>query len=130
MEKKNHRPYLLLLIEYKGKKVVIPFRTYIKHKYCYPTLKAPTHKSGLDYTKALIVEESYINYSQMYVSPEEFAIVKRKINTIVHNFEKYVEKYKKSHNKIKENKAHREDLLLCDFSCLKYFHEELEIEEE
>ena len=127
MEKKNDRPYLHLLIEYKGKKTVIPFRHHISHKYCYPT--SPVIKGqcqGLDYSKALIIDEKYIdNTRNPLVSKEEFSIIKSNIKTIHFNFEKYVNKYIKAFNKINEGKGHKEHYDICKYSCLQYFHKEI-----
>lgn len=127
MENKPERPYLHLLIEYQEKKVVIPFRHHISHKYCYPT--SPVIKGqcqGLDYSKALIIDEKYIDSNKNpIVSKEEFSIIKSNIKTIHFNFEKYVNKYIKAFSKINEGKGHKEHYSLCNYSCLQYFHEEI-----
>lgn len=127
MENKPERPYLHLLIEYQEKKVVIPFRHHISHKYCYPTSPVINGQcQGLDFSKALIIDEKYIDYfANPTISKEEFGIIKSHIKTIHFNFEKYVIKYIKAYNKIQEGKGHKEHLNLCKYSCLQYFHKEL-----
>ena len=128
MEKKNDRPYLHLLIEYKGKKTVIPFRHHISHKYCYPTCPIIDGKcQGLDFSKALIIDKQYINDKEATVDSKEYNIIKQNLYAIQIDFEKYVNLYKKNFKKIQNGNKIFSILNMCKFSCLQYFHNELEL---
>lgn len=128
MEKKIDRPYLHLVLSYKNNKVVIPFRHHISHKYCYPT--SPIIKGqcqGLDFSKALIVKEIYISSRLATIDSIEYNLVKQNLYTIEKEFKKYVHLYIKNYNKIQKGIEIPAIINICKFSCLQYFHNELEL---
>ena len=65
IENKESRPYMVILIQIDENTFAIPFRTNVTHKNCYKfkTSTRPTDSvTGLDYTKAVIVnEEKFID---------------------------------------------------------------------
>ena len=61
MEDKQSRPFLVLLVKIDDNTFAIPFRTNIKHKYCYKftnTNRSTNTYTALDYSKAVIVNDS------------------------------------------------------------------------
>lgn len=128
MEKKKDRPYHHLILSYKENQVVIPFRHHISHKYCYPTSSIIDGKcQGLDFSKALIIDKQYISNKEATVDSTEFNIIKQNLYRIQVDFEKYVNLYKKNFKKIQKGNKIASILNMCKFSCLQYFHNELEL---
>ena len=64
IENKPLRPYIVFIIEIDNNRFALPFRTNIRHDYCYKfkKTKRPTMSStGIDFTKAVIVnDDKYI----------------------------------------------------------------------
>ena len=127
MEKKPDRPYLHLVLSYKNKKVVIPFRSYIRHNYAFPTSDMDNSGTfnGLDFSKALIVEEKYLSTKPATINGKEHNIVKQNLYAIEIAFKKYVDLYKKNYIKINKGITHKAIIGMCNFSCLQYFHDEI-----
>ena len=123
IERKSERPYILVKINIDGLDFGIPLRSGVNHKYALWTDKA--NHCGADYSKAvLILDESYIDVTDPYVRPNEHNVLKGKEYLLKNGFESYINKYKKSLNKlhIKQCKD------ICDFSTLQYYHKELSID--
>ena len=59
IEHKLNRPYVQILLKIGSIMFAIPLRSHIKHKYAYFTDK--NQKYGIDYTKAVIVSDNYID---------------------------------------------------------------------
>ena len=61
--KKNNRPYNCLLFQtHYDYYICIPYRTEISHSYAYRfknSKRSRKHKSGLDYTKIVIINNSF-----------------------------------------------------------------------
>lgn len=124
MEKKQNRPFLVLLLRIEGNTFAIPFRTNIRHRYCYKfrnSGRATNSTTGLDYTKAVIVNRSDYIGPLANVDHNEFLELDKHYYWIYSQFSKYVEGYKK-YIKDSDNqymaKRYR-------YSTLKYFHAEL-----
>lgn len=51
---KQNRPYLVLLVEYRGLKFAIPFRSNIQHSHAYKFQGTESQRksSGLDFSKS------------------------------------------------------------------------------
>lgn len=98
---KNGRPYLTLIIECKDKLFAVPFRSNIKHKFAFyfytSGRKGCNQKGGpgIDYTKAVVIQESDIDrYSA--IDKKEWIELNKNINTITIEFQKFVSAFKES----------------------------------
>ncbi len=128
IEKKFDRPYAVVLIEYEDLTFAIPLRSHISHKYAFFTNKEKT--KGLDYSKAVpILKDKYIELqAQKYpstISQSERQMLYNKTKEVEKGLIDYIDKYR---NAIKKRHIYANQQL-CKFSCLKYFHTELEIDE-
>lgn len=131
---KDNRSYNCLLIDTKTDYYIcIPYRSEIKHKNAYKfsgTLRSRSHKSGLDYSKIIIVQnEEYLSNSIALVDNDEYNETVMHIDQIVNESNEYVDKYIAHCNGT--NILHnREFSRNYQFSTLKYFHKELGITSE
>ena len=95
----------------------------IKHQYAIFTDKEKT--KGLDLSKTLIIKDlKYIIQNKTaFISQSEYSQLITKETFIISKLSSYIKKYIKAleHQEIKKN------YLLCLMSCLKYFHNELNI---
>lgn len=127
MEKKENRPYAtVLLVKYLNLNFAIPMRSHINHNYAIFTDKDKS--KGLDLSKAVVINNSelYIDYDRTaYINSDEYKKLLGKEYFIVKKLENYIKLYKKSLSKkdVLKNK------ILCERSCLQYFHKELGIKE-
>jgi len=124
IEKKNNRPYATVcLLRYNNLYFAIPIRYNIKHQYAIFTDKEKT--KGLDLSKTLIIKDlKYIIQNKTaFISQTEYSQLITKEAFILSKLNSYIKKYIKAleHQEIKKN------YLLCSMSCLKYFHNELNI---
>ena len=124
IEKKNNRPYATVcLLKYNNLYFAIPIRHNIKHQYAIFTDKEKT--KGLDLSKTLIIKDlKYIIQNKTaFISQTEYSQLITKEAFILSKLNSYIKKYIKAleHQEIKKN------YLLCSMSCLKYFHNELNI---
>ena len=124
IEKKNNRPYATVcLLRYNNLYFAIPIRHNIKHQYAIFTDKEKT--KGLDLSKTLIIKDlKYIIQNKTaFISQTEYSQLITKEAFILSKLNSYIKKYIKAleHQEIKKN------YLLCSMSCLKYFHNELNI---
>ena len=124
IEKKNNRPYATVcLLKYNNLYFAIPIRHNIKHQYAIFTDKEKT--KGLDLSKTLIIKDlKYIIQNKTaFISQTEYSQLITKEAFILSKLNSYIKKYIKAleHQEIKKN------YLLCSVSCLKYFHNELNI---
>ena len=61
LEFKQKRPFLVFLIRIENNTFAIPFRTNVRHNYCYKFKKSgrfTTTQTALDYSKAVVVNNS------------------------------------------------------------------------
>lgn len=129
--RKMDRPYNCLLIQsHYDYFICIPYRTEISHGYSYKftsSQRSSAHKSGLDYTKIVIVSnKDYIEASDALVDNDEYLETIQNIKRIVRESNDFVEDYVKHCNG--ENVLHqREYNRRYRYSPLKYFHNELKI---
>lgn len=128
LEYKKDRPYLVLLIKIDGLTFALPFRTNISHNYCFAfkkTGKKSNNKTGIDFTKAIILnKEEYIG-KEAFIDLLEFKEVKTNENLIINRFISFLSKYKEIMNE--PNKSIYEYERFSKYSTLKYFHKELGI---
>ena len=126
---KRHRAYNCLLFKsHYNYFICIPYRSEINHKYAFcfkNTERSVIHKSGLDYSKIVIIEKAE------YIESEDAIIDKDEFNETVINLEKiklealkFVEDYIGHITKVKKLHGSEFDRRY-KFSPLKYFHKEL-----
>lgn len=111
---KPGRPYVCMAAYIDGKLFAVPIRHHISHKYCFRTVG----ESGLDYTKAVVIEkQDYIARKQATISREEYNIIKGKEKLIENGIRKYVSLYKKALRY--QSKPEYKRIVSC--SALQYF---------
>lgn len=130
LEKKGRGYNCLLIQTHYDYFICIPYRSEISHKYAFKfhnTKRSQKHKSGLDYTKIVIVKKhEYISTESAMIDKDEYIKTVRNISRIVKESEEYIEEYVAHMNNecvISEMDFRRK----YGMSTLKYFHEELNI---
>ena len=120
IERKKGRPYALLLVQIKGLKFAIPFRTNIRHTYCYKfktTDRNTKSSTGIDFSKTIVVtKESYLG-EQTDINNKEYLELQKRCFFIKRKFENYI------HNFIKviTGKANQYVIRRYKYSTLNYF---------
>ena len=128
MSKGETRPYIILVVEVEHKRFAIPIRTNLhKTKDCYES--NPQANSGLDYTKAVVIEKDDYIDSTKYpeIEHKEYNYIKFKEHEIKRAFAKFVTEYKKDVIRHKKNPAIPENPRFR-YCALQYFKKELSIE--
>ena len=130
--RKNSRPYNCLLIQSKYDYFIcIPYRSHVNHKYAYKfknSLRSRKTKSGLDYTKMVIIKNSgYIGTVDAVVDTDEYKETRDNIEYIKKDAQAYIEDYVKQMKGLSSKYDRREFQRAYGFSTLKYFHDELGI---
>lgn len=126
IEHKTSRPYMVLLIKIDNNTYAIPFRTNIRHKYCYKFKNSNRDSqsvTGLDYTKAVIVNDANFIGNKANIDNKEFVELNSKYYFIISQFKKYVQGYSDYIN----GKLNQYEQRKYQFSTLKYFHKELNL---
>ena len=123
---KEERPYYVLLLELDGLTYAIPLRSHITHPYCFIADKACGQKSGLDYSKAIVITDidAYIDPAPVTIRQKEYNVFKKQEYLIKRQFSSYVILYKKEVYRRRVNPMLPE-AALCRYSTLKYFHKEM-----
>lgn len=129
--KKKQRAYNCLLFQtHYNYFICIPYRTEISHRYAFHftnTLRAKKHKSGLDYSKIVIIEKSeYIDSTDAIIDKDEFNETMVNLGRIKKEALNFVEDYI-AHMKGEKPLHKKEFDRRYGFSTLKYFHKELGI---
>ncbi len=129
--KKKQRAYNCLLFQtHYDYFICIPYRTEIRHEYAFHftnTMRARKHKSGLDYSKAVIITSTnYICSTGAIIDKDEFNETMINLEKIKEEALKYVEDYVE-HMKGTRILHKKEFERRYGFSPLKYFHKELGI---
>ncbi len=129
--KKRKRAYACILFPTQHSYYVcVPYRTEISHTYAYHfknTARSRAHKSGLDYTKIVIIsQEKYCENKDALIDQDEFNETMRNLKRIKREALKFVEDYV-MHIKGISILHQQEFNRRYGFSSLKYFHDELEI---
>ena len=128
--KKQSRGYACLLFQsHYGYFICVPYRSEISHKYAYhfrSSKRSQKHKSGIDYTKAVIIKELKYLDKPILIDQDEYAETRKNIFYIAKKAEEYVETYKKY---LKGEKKISNEEFFRRYRCtsLKYFHRELDI---
>lgn len=131
MLKKKQRAYTCLLFQsHYGYFICIPYRTEISHKYAFHftnTARSKAHKSGLDYSKIVIIAKSdYIDSTNAIIDKDEFNETMVNLERIKKEALEFVEDYVMHINGTRL--LHKREFdRRYRFSPLKYFHDELGI---
>ena len=125
-ENKPARPYVVFLIKIDDHLFAIPFRTNMNHKYGYKfksTGRATHTTTGLDFTKAVLVDDALLLGNDATIDDKEFLELDKKHYFIQSKFEKYYYDYKKYLNgelNVYQEKAYK-------YTTLKYYHTEIQL---
>lgn len=123
--KKEDRPYCVALFEVDGITFAIPFRTHINHKYSYIFKKSPrSNQSGLDFTKAVVIVSQDFIGDETIIDSKEYSEFINKQAVIINRFKKFIKDYKEWTSDPAYYRAEN----IVKFSSLKYFHNELGLE--
>lgn len=129
--RKHQRAYNCLLFQtHYNFFLCIPYRTEVSHNYAYhfkSSQRSIAHKSGLDYTKMVIIENlSFVDNQDALIDKDEFNETMINLETIKEEALKFVENYisYEKGNKVISKEEYRRRYR---FSPLKYFHKELGI---
>lgn len=126
MMKKIKRPYLILYLYNEYDFVIcVPFRSHIKHKQCYifkKNIKSRKIKSGLDYTKVILLKDlKYVNIENIKINEKDRIDIKENIDKIASCIFNFIETYINLYNTSNENKS-VEFQRKYKYTTLKYFH--------
>ena len=129
--KKKQRAYNCLLFQsHYNYFICIPYRSEISHKYAFHfshTARSRKHKSGLDYSKIVIIEKTeYIDSTDAIIDKEEFNETMINLEQIKMEALEFVEDYILHMNGMKKLHKREFDRRYL-FSPLQYFHNELGI---
>lgn len=129
--KKRQRAYNCLLFQtHYNYFICIPYRTEIRHSYAFhfkTTERARIHKSGLDYSKIVIIDKTqYIDSVDAIIDKDEFNETMVNLEKIKKEALDFVEDYV-AHMRGGKRLHKREFDRRYSFSPLKYFHKELGI---
>ena len=129
---KTERSYDVVIFELEILKdcyICVPFRSEMKHKNGYSfknSERSKTHKSGLDFSKLVIIKKKEYIGNDSVIDKDEFKEFIRKKDFIHKNLEKYICDY--IHHVKNEKVLHRKEFdRKYKYSTLKYFHNELNI---
>lgn len=120
------RSYNCLVLEKKEEYYIcIPFRSEINHKYAYlfrRSNRSLTHKSGLDYTKMVLIKDKHYIGLKGLVDNDEYVEMMQNIQKINKEANDYIDGYLEYilTNNIKDLKKYK-------YTTLKYFHDILNI---
>ena len=126
MMKKTKRAYNCLLFQsHYDYFICIPYRTEIRHKYAFrftTTRRSQIHKSGLDYSKIVIIAKTeYIDSVDAIIDKDEFNETMINLERIKQEALLFVEDYVAHMNGTK--KLHEKEFARrYGFSTLMYFH--------
>ncbi|MFK3961925.1 type III toxin-antitoxin system TenpIN family toxin [Pseudalkalibacillus hwajinpoensis] len=122
------RGYGVLLAKVKGLQFAIPLRSKmdINHPFCFDAWGDPEYKSGLDYSKAVVItDSSYISKRPFFTrKKEEWVTIRRNRRTIVRDFEDFVDQYIEA---VSNNDQTFLSIKEVKFTTLQNYHNELGI---
>ncbi|MEG0578474.1 MAG: hypothetical protein RR490_01005, partial [Niameybacter sp.] len=124
IEQKQDRPYVQLVVKIDELYFALPFRSNISHEFAFWTDK--DNKCGIDYSKAVVIMDSkYIDTeAKPQIRQNEHASIIGSEHLIEKGFKAYLKTYKKALRKQEVNR----NRVICQFSALQYFHDEMRIE--
>jgi protein AbiQ len=120
---KNDRPYYVCVLELGGICYALPLRTHITHPFCFIAAEYDGQKSGLDFSKAVVItnREKFIDPDLVTIRQNEFDVLKKQEHLINKRFTSYVNLYKKEI--LRRIKSPTLPIAtVCRYSSLQYFH--------
>ena len=126
IEYKPSRPYIVMIVKIDGNRFALPFRTNIRHNYCYKfksTGRETLSSTGIDFTKAVIVNDPKFIGEETMIDNKEYVELMNKFYFIINKFKQYLNgyiKYRKQGGDSFTAQKYR-------FTTLKYFEKELNI---
>lgn len=112
--RKPSRPYFCLELHVENTVYAIPLRHHIMHQYSFMTVGT----SGLDYTKAVIInDETMISSKHVRIDTAEWRMLISKEDVILSGFTKYLRLFRKALKKKGIPKYER----IVKYSALQYF---------
>jgi len=124
--RKEGRPYNCMLVDlHENYFVCIPFRSSILHKQAYMfsnSQRSVRSKSGLDYSKMVIVNKGEYIGGSAIVDQDEYGETMVNVQKIVSQAINYLDKYVK-HIDGSQKMHEREFDRMYRYSTLKYFHD-------
>lgn len=92
---KQNRPYLVLLVEYRGLKFAIPFRSNIQHSHAYKFQgNSPKRQSsGLDFSKSVLIFNDDEIGMPAHIDSKEHTEIAKRYDFIVEKFQKYIDDF-------------------------------------
>ncbi len=127
IENKQNRPYMVLVIKIENNTFALPLRTNIRHNYGYKfknSNRETESSSGIDYTKAVIVNNQKYIGEETFINSSEYIEIDRYKNSIVSGFKRYLDGY----INFWKNGGNSYSAKRYQYSTLQYFHAELGLE--
>lgn len=127
--KKKKRAYNCLLFQtHYDYFICVPYRTEILHDYAYHfknTHRSQKHRSGLDYTKIIIIKnKDFLDSKDALIDKDEFNETVKNLNKIKRQALRFVQDYI-DHISGKRLLHLKEFKRRYQYSTLQYFHKEL-----
>lgn len=125
---KDNRPYYVSVSLTSKHSAFIPIRTNLRHHFGYITKRHNRGKSGLDYTKSLIIEKSKLSsylVKESGISLSEAKVIKSDQSIIHKNYQKFI--FETFIPVFERDNKHRTPIekRLVSFSSLQYFEKTL-----
>lgn len=128
IEYKPSRPYVVMIFTIHGNKFALPFRTNIRHDYCYKfknTERETDSVTGIDFTKAVIVNDSKYIGATTTIDNKEYVELMNKFYFVIKKFRQYLEGY----IEYKNNGGNEFVARKYQYTTLKYFDKELGLQD-
>lgn len=96
MEHKAGRPYIVLLVKINELIFAIPFRTNIRHNYCYKfsnSNRKSNSVTGIDFSKAVVITNDMYLGEITNIDDKEYLELNNKAYFVINKFKKYVNDY-------------------------------------
>lgn len=92
---KQNRPYLVLLVDYRGLKFAIPFRSNIQHTHAYKFQGPDSQRksSGLDFSKSVLISNNDEIGAPAHLIPAERKELLKRFHFIVEKFHAYIDDF-------------------------------------
>lgn len=125
---KDNRPYYVSVALTSKHSAFIPIRTNLRHNFGYITKRHNRGKSGLDYTKSLIIEKSKLSsylVKESGISLSEAKVIQTDQSIIHKNYQKFI--FETFIPVFERDNKHRTptEKRLVSFSSLQYFEKTL-----
>lgn len=125
---KDNRPYYVSVPLTSKHSAFIPIRTNLRHNFGYITKRHNRGKSGLDYTKSLIIEKSKLSsylVKESGISLSEAKVIQTDQSIIHKNYQKFI--FETFIPVFERDNKHRKptEKRLVSFSSLQYFEKTL-----